>query len=62
MGYTNMLPNQAILSSSNENDLQVGDFVFYHAWEGDGMLAFKKVVLIRHGAVAGEWDTYKGGN
>ena len=62
LGYTNMLPNQSILSSSDENNLNVGDFVFYHAWEGDGMLAFKKIVLIRHGTIVGEWDTYKGGN
>ena len=64
LGYTNLLPNQSILSSSDQNGLNVGDFVFYHAWEGDGMLCFKKIVLYRHtqGKLVGEWDTYKGGN
>lgn len=62
LGYTNLLPNQSIIGSSDENDLHVGDFVFYHAWEGDGMLSFKKVVLYRQSGIVGEWDTYKGGN
>ena len=62
LGYTNLLPNQAILSSSDQNDLNVGDFVFYHAWEGDGMLSFKQIELYRRNKIVGEWDTYKGGN
>ena len=62
LGYSNLLPNQAILSSSDENNLNVGDFVFSHAWEGDGMLAFKHIELYRQPKIVGEWDTYKGGN
>ena len=62
LGYTNLLPNQSIIGSSDENNLNVGDFVFYHAWEGDGMLSFKKVTLYRQTGIVGEWDTYKGGN
>jgi hypothetical protein len=62
LGYTNQLPNQSIVSSSDENSLNVGDFVFYHSWEGDGMLCFKKLVLYRQSGIVGEWDTYKGGN
>ena len=62
LGYSNLLPNQAILSSSDENNLNVGDFVFSHAWEGDGMLAFKQVELYRQPKIVDEWDTYKGGN
>jgi hypothetical protein len=62
LGYTNLLPNQSIIGSSDQNDLHVGDFVFYHAWEGDGMLSFKKVVLYRQSGIVGEWETYKGGN
>jgi hypothetical protein len=62
LGYTNLLPNQFILSSSDKNNLNVGDFVFYHSWEGDGMLCFKKLVLYRQSGIVGEWDTYKGGN
>ncbi len=61
-GYSNLLPNQSILSSSDHNHITVGDFAFSHAWEGDGMLSFKKVVLVRQGKITGEWDTYKGGN
>ncbi|CAF3977676.1 unnamed protein product, partial [Rotaria magnacalcarata] len=62
LGYTNQLPNQSILSSSDENNLNVSDFVFYHPWEGDGMLCFKKLVLYKENSIVGEWDTYKGGN
>ncbi|CAF3596433.1 unnamed protein product [Rotaria socialis] len=62
LGYTNQLPNQSILSGSDENTLNVSDFIFYHPWEGDGMLCFKKLVLYRQNSIVGEWDTYKGGN
>jgi Alanine racemase, N-terminal domain len=62
LGYTNLLPNQSIVSSSDKTELNVGDFVFYHAWEGDGMLSFKKIELIRQGKIVGEWDTYRGAN
>ncbi|CAF1036763.1 unnamed protein product [Adineta steineri] len=61
-GYTNLLPNQAIVSSSDKNNINVNDFIFYHPWEGDGMLCFKKIILYRQSSIAGEWDTYKGSN
>jgi hypothetical protein len=62
LGYSNLLPNQSIIGSSDENNLNVGDFVFSQAWEGDGMLVVKKIELYRPGKMVGEWDTYKGGN
>ena len=60
--FMNQLPNQALLCSSDQNNLQVDDFVFYQPWEGDGMLEFKKLVLIRQSKIVGEWETYRGGN
>jgi hypothetical protein len=60
--YANLLPSQSICSSSDENRLQVGDFVFSQAWEGDGMLCFNKILLYRQYKFIGEWKTYKGGN
>jgi hypothetical protein len=33
LGYTNLLPSRSILGSSDENKLNVGDFVFYHSWD-----------------------------
>ena len=57
-----MLPNQSTLSSSDENNINVGDFVLTHAWEGDGMLCFSKLELYRDGKIVGEWKTYKEGN
>lgn len=62
LGYSNLLPNQSILSSSNETNVNVDDFVFYHPWEGDGMLCFKKLVLYRQSGIVGESDTYQKGN
>ena len=62
LGYTNLLPNQSVLSSSDENNVNVGDFVFYHPWEGDGMLCFKKLVLYRQSGIVGEWHTCKAGS
>lgn len=60
--FSNLLPNQAILSSSDENMLKPGDFVFYQAWEGDGMLCFDRLVLVRQGRITGTWPAFKGGN
>lgn len=60
--YSNLLPNQSICSSSDENKLHVGDFVFSHAWEGDGMLCFNRILLYRQSKITGNWKTYKGGN
>ena len=62
LGYTNLLPNQSILSSSDENNINIDDFVFYHAWEGDGMLCFTKILLYRQSGIVGQWETYNGGN
>lgn len=60
--FMNQLPNQALLSSSDQNNLHVGDFVFYQPWEGDGMLEFKNLLLFRQNKIIGEWETYRGGN
>ncbi len=60
--FMNQLPNQALLCSSDQSNLQVGDFVFYQPWEGDGMLEFKQLVLLRQNKIIGEWETYRGGN
>lgn len=61
-GYANLLPNQSILSSSIDNHLQVDDFVFSQAWEGDGMLCFSKVLLYKKKKIIGNWLTYTGAN
>lgn len=60
--YTNLLPNQSILSSSVDNNINVGDFVISQAWEGDGMLCFGKVLVYSNGRIIDEWSTYKGSN
>lgn len=60
--YTNLLPNQSILSSSDDNHIEVDDFIFTQPWEGDGMLCFNKVLLYRNQKIVEEWNTYKGGN
>ena len=62
LGYSNLLPNQSLSCSSDESNMQVGDFIFSQAWEGDGMLVFEKVLLYRKNKIVGEWETYKGGN
>ncbi len=61
-GYSNLLPNQSILSSSDENRIQVDDFIFTQPWEGDGMLCFSKILLYQKRKIVGEWTTYTGGN
>ena len=60
--FMNQLPNQSLLCSSDQNNLHVGDFVFYQPWEGDGMIEFKNLLLVRQGRIVGQWETYRGGN
>ena len=54
--------NQAVLMGSKSIPIGVGDFIFFHPWEGDALLLVGTIVLIRNGEIVGEWATYRGGN
>lgn len=60
-GVNNLLSNQAQWLGSREVPLQVGDFVFYHPWEGDGIRWLSRLEVFRGGQLVDQWSTFQPG-
>jgi hypothetical protein len=39
----------------------VGDFVFYHPWEGDGIRWLSRLDVFRNGELVDQWSTFQPG-
>lgn len=61
-GVESLLSNQRVLYASPRVSLEVGDFVFFHPWEGDAMLTFDVIYGIRGGRIVERWPTFRGGS
>lgn len=57
----NLLSNQAEWLGSREVALQVGDFIFYHAWEGDSVRWLSRLDVFRNGELVDQWNTFQPG-
>jgi len=60
-GVNNLLSNQAQWLGSREVPLEVGDFVFYHPWEGDGIRWLSRLDVFRNGELVDQWSTFQPG-
>jgi hypothetical protein len=60
-GVNNLLSNQAQWLGSRDVPLQVGDFVFYHPWEGDGVRWLSRLDVFRNGELVDQWSTFQPG-
>ncbi|KPK16390.1 MAG: hypothetical protein AMJ62_05745 [Myxococcales bacterium SG8_38] len=60
-GVNNLLSNQAQWLGSRAVPLQVGDFVFYHPWEGDGVRWLSRLDVFRNGELVDQWSTFQPG-
>ncbi len=60
-GVNNLLSNQAQWLGSRQVPLEVGDFVFYHPWEGDGMRWLSRLDVFRAGELIDQWSTFQPG-
>lgn len=60
-GVNNLLSNQAQWLGSREVPLEVGDFVFYHPWEGDGIRWLSRLDAFRSGELVDQWSTFQPG-
>jgi|GEM_PF-49203 len=60
-GVNNLLSNQAQWLGSRELALQVGDFIFYHPWEGDGVRWLSRLDVFRDGELIDQWSTFQPG-
>lgn len=60
-GVNNLLSNQAQWLGSRDVPLEVGDFVFYHPWEGDGVRWLSRLDVFRGGELVDQWSTFQPG-
>ena len=49
----NRIPNQTLLNVAASHPIQPGDFVFYRPQQGDVIVQFEEVQLIRGGQIVG---------
>lgn len=54
----NMLPNQSMLNGSRSVPISVGDFVFYHPLQGDALMQFDVIHVMRGGKIASLWKPF----
>lgn len=60
-GVNNLLSNQAQWLGSRQVPLEVGDFVFYHPWEGDGIRWLSRLDVFSQGELVDQWSTFQPG-
>lgn len=60
-GVVNLLPNQAEWLGARSLPLAVGDFVFYHPWEGDAVRWLRRLDVFRGGRLVDQWPTFQPG-
>jgi D-serine deaminase-like pyridoxal phosphate-dependent protein len=60
-GVNNLLSNQAEWLGSRQVPLSVGDFIFYHPWEGDGIRWLSRLDVMRNGELVDQWSTFEPG-
>lgn len=60
-GVNNLLSNQAQWLGSREVPLELGDFIFYHPWEGDGVRWLSRLDVFRDGVLVDQWPTFQPG-
>lgn len=54
----NMLPNQSMLNGSRNVPVSVGDFVFHHPLQGDALMQFDVIHVMRGGKIATVWKPF----
>jgi D-serine deaminase-like pyridoxal phosphate-dependent protein len=60
-GVVNLLSNQAEWLGARAVPLGVGDFIFYHPWEGDGVRWLSRLDVFRGGELVDQWATFQPG-
>ena len=61
VSVNNLLSNQAEWLGERALSLGVGDFVFYHPWEGDGVRWLRFLDVFRGGELVDQWPTFQPG-
>ncbi|HSV95907.1 MAG TPA: alanine racemase [Spirochaetota bacterium] len=54
----NMLPNQSMLNGSKRVAIKTGDHVFYHPLQGDAVMQFDEIYVIRNGKITAVWKPF----
>ncbi|MCU0844644.1 MAG: alanine racemase [Spirochaetes bacterium] len=54
----NMLPNQSMLNGSKSVVIKIGDHVFYHPLQGDAIMQFDAIYIMRNGKIKAIWKPF----
>ena len=54
----NLLPNQSLCNMSASVPLEVGDFVFFHPQQGDAMIQFDEILVMRENRITQTWKPF----
>ena len=57
----NLISNQAEWLGARATELAVGDLIFYHPWEGDGLSWLKRLDVFRGRELIDQWSTFQSG-
>lgn len=60
-GVVNLLSNQAEWLGARAVPLEVGDLIFYHPWEGDGVRWLSRLDVFRGDELVDQWPTFQPG-
>ncbi|MBK8259438.1 MAG: alanine racemase [Polyangiaceae bacterium] len=60
-GVQGLLPNQTLKNGSSDLPLGVGDFVFYHPWEGTSLGWLSHIEVFRDETIVNRWSTFREG-
>jgi len=54
----NLLPNQCLFETHMDTPLGLGDFVFFQPHQGDAMVQFEEILVIRGGRLVDRWRPF----
>ena len=54
----NLLPNQCLFETSLNTGLAIGDFVFFRPHQGDAVVQFEEVLVVRDGEIVDRWHPF----
>lgn len=60
-GVKNLMSNQQLRNGPADLPLEVGDFVFYHPWEGGGLAWLSMLEVLRDDTIIDRWPVFREG-
>ena len=54
----NLLPNQCLFETRMDTPLDMGNFVFFQPRQGDAMVQFEEILVMRGGSLVDRWHPF----